>query len=216
MRPVLLQSGVRSALDIGCNNGWFVVELGRLGIATLGIENHPAYHRTAAYSLHRSGLTNVAVANMSLDDETVALLPTVDCVLFLSLWHHLVNGTGFDAATNVLRGLWDRASKVLLFETVTEQENDLFGVPELLPDSETWLGSYLADVCPEGHVVALGKHLVANPTQDGALQRTMFAVVRSAEQVLRLRTEPEWIGRGHGSFAKNGAQAAREITVSSL
>jgi hypothetical protein len=214
LRPVLLDAGVRSALDVGCNNGWFVVELGRLGIAALGIENHPAYHRAAAYSVRRNGLANVGVSMMSVDDKTIALLPNVDCVLFLSLWHHLVNGTGLDAATAVLRGLWARANKLLVFETVTERESDEFGLPELEPDADTWLRAYLSEVCRDGHVVALGAHPVAHQRRRGALQRTMFAVVRSAERVRRI--DIEGISRGYAPSLTNAVYVMRDTSDSSL
>jgi len=214
LRPVLLEAGVRSALDVGCNNGWFVIELGLLNIAALGVEDHPAYHRTASYALRRSGLSNVGVAKVSVDDETVALLPHVDCVLFLSLWHHLVNETGFDAATEVLRGLWERASKLLVFETVTERESNKFGLPNLEPDAETWLCRYFADVCPGGHVVVLGRHPVARPSRSGAPPRTMFAIVRSEENVARLTRKP--IARDDAPVARNAFYVARDTSGGAL
>jgi hypothetical protein len=175
---VLLATDVRSALDLGCNSGWFVVELGRLGIATLGIENHPAYHRSAVYSVERSGLENVGVARMSINEQTLALLPRVDSVLFLSLWHHLVHESGMDVATRILEAAWNASKKVLVFETVSRNAAASFDIPDLCPDDETWFRTYFAHVCPDADVVSLGTSSVAAQAQSMEDARTLFALLR--------------------------------------
>jgi SAM-dependent methyltransferase len=178
LQPVLHAADVRSALDLGCNSGWFVVELGRLGIATLGIENHPAYHRSAVYSVERSGLENVGVAKLSINEQTLALLPRVDCVLFLSLWHHLVHESGMDEATRTLEAAWNVSKKVLVFETVSRNAAASFDVPDLSPDDETWFRTYFARVCPDADVVPLGTSAVAAQEQSDEDARTLFALLR--------------------------------------
>ena len=178
MRPLLESNAVESALDLGCNSGWFVIEMGRMGIATLGIEDHPAYHRNALYSVSRSGLANVGVAKMSIDEQTLVLLPGVDCVLFLSLWHHLVHAGGIESASHTLSAAWNATRKLLFFETVSASAAASFGVPELKPDEEKWLRSYLADVCPDAHVKRLGTSTVAGDEHSDEHERVLFALMR--------------------------------------
>src|SRR5581483_12402316 len=61
MQPVIVELAPKSAADVGCNAGWFTLQLGRMGISTVGIEGHPPYYRTALTAVRRSGLQNVAV-----------------------------------------------------------------------------------------------------------------------------------------------------------
>jgi hypothetical protein len=184
MRPLLLEAGVRSALDLGCNSAWFVIEMGRLGIATLGVEAHPAYHRNALYAIKRSALANVGVAKLSIEEATLGLLPRVDCVLFLSLWHHLVDDYGLEGASRILTAAWEATEKVLLFETVSAEATAQFNVPEFAPDAESWLRDYLARTCPDARIVALGSAPVAGDEDTIEADRTLFAVLRSAANSL--------------------------------
>ena len=178
LRPLLESAGIESALDLGCNSGWFVIEMGRMGIATLGIEDHPAYHRNAVYSVGRSGLENVGVAKMSIDEQTLVLLPDVDCVLFLSLWHHLVHAHGIESASRTLAAAWKATKKLLFFETVSAVAAASFGVPGLGPDEEQWFRTYFAEVCPDAHVKRLGTSLVAGEDNSDEHERLLFALMR--------------------------------------
>ena len=178
LRPALKRADVRDAVDLGCNTGWFVVEMGRLGIASLGIEEHPAYHRNALYAARRSRLDNVAIAKMDLTTSTVRLLPEVDCVLFLALWHHLVRDQGLAAATCILRNCWNKTRKLLVFETVDAKAASEFGIPPMVPDTETCLRRYLAETCRGADISLLGTHAAARPRKTSEPERMVFALTR--------------------------------------
>jgi hypothetical protein len=175
--PVVDQVEARTALDLGCNVGYFTFELARAGIATVGVESHPTFYRTALYASRRLGLPNVGILVLALAPETVDLLPAADAVLFLALWHHLVRSHGLDEATAILEAVWARTRRVLVFETGEDEMPASYGLPRMTPDSTTWLSGFLARTCEGAEVSHLGMHAAVAP--DGTdCERNLFAVVR--------------------------------------
>jgi 2-polyprenyl-3-methyl-5-hydroxy-6-metoxy-1,4-benzoquinol methylase len=181
MRPVIEGVHAETAADIGCNAGWFTLELARLGLATVGIEAHPPYYRAAITALQRSGLRNAGVMVLELTPATLGLLAPVDCVVFLSVWHHIVHEDGLEGASSFLRGLWERTNKVLFFETGESEEfrSSGFGLPEMEPDPKLWIGEYLSQTCEGAEVKWLGTHPSSGP--EAAVSRNLFAVRRTRQ-----------------------------------
>jgi SAM-dependent methyltransferase len=174
--PVLERAGARTALDLGCNVGFFTVKLAQAGIAAVGVESHPTFYRTALYARRQLRLSNVGILVLGLAPETVELLPEVDAVLFLALWHHLVRSHGLDEATSMLETIWAR-TRVLVFETGENELPGSYGLPPMTPDAGTWLAEFLGRTCEGGDVAHLGMHAAVAP--DGSeCSRNLFAVVR--------------------------------------
>lgn len=176
--PLLRELDVRTAVDVGCNVGWFSFRLAEAGIATVGVESDPRYYRTALYAARRVGRRDVGFLVLEVDERTVDLLPNADCVLFLSVWHHVVKRAGLDAATALLGRLWERTRTVLVFETGEREMGPEYRLPAFDPEPAAWLERYLAAACPGGSVRQLGRHPAFAP--DGrACSRSLVAVVRS-------------------------------------
>ncbi|MEU4167407.1 hypothetical protein AB0F46_11020 [Streptomyces sp. NPDC026665] len=179
MEPVVARLSVESALDVGANVGYFPVKFAQRGIPSVALEADPKCVRTATTAVRRNGLDNVAVMGLEFRPDTLVLLPTADCTLLLSLWHHLVRELGFDAATDLLRGLWDRSGKVMFFDSGEDEMPESFGLPRMLPTPDVWLTEYLLKTCPGGRVEHLGRHRAFDaaglPTD-----RALFAVIREA------------------------------------
>jgi hypothetical protein len=167
----------RTALDLGANAGFFTASLAHRGIATLAIEADDVALRTAVYSLRRSGLSNAGVAMLRLSSGSIGLLPEVDVVLFLSLWHHFVKEYGLDEAKALLADVWERSRRVLFFDTGEGEMPPDYRLPEMQPDPETWLAGLLSEICPGGSVRQVGRHEAFAP--DGrTVERNLFAVLR--------------------------------------
>jgi len=167
-----------SALDLGCNFGYFTLALGERGIPTVGIEIDPTAYRTALYARRKSGLDHVAILVLRLELPTVDLLPSADAVLFLSLWHHLVQAHGLEGATAVLERVWEHTRRVLFFDTGESEMPPSYGLPRMTPDARTWLTSYLTETCPGAELRHLGVHAAFAP--DGSpCTRNLLAVLRS-------------------------------------
>jgi tRNA (mo5U34)-methyltransferase len=79
-----------SALDVGCNAGFYSIALARRGATVLGIDVDPAYLRQAAWARERFGLDDrqLSLRRMQVY-ELARLRQTFDLVLFLGVLYHL-------------------------------------------------------------------------------------------------------------------------------
>jgi SAM-dependent methyltransferase len=106
IKPVIAASGSRTALDIGCNVGFFCFALSEMGIAAVGVDAAPKELRIAAFARRKMQAANVGFLSLEVRPDNLALLPACDSVLLLSVWHHWVRDFGFAAATGMLREVW--------------------------------------------------------------------------------------------------------------
>ena len=157
IEAVLERAPVGSALDVGCQAGFFTLSLGERGIPALGVDLDPRSLRIAQYAARRARIENVGWCRLRVDADTVRLLPRVDAVLALSVWHHWVFAYGLEQAGAILSALWERCDRVLFFETGEEEMPSAFGLPDMAGDTEGWLAGYLAEHCPGGAVSVLGR-----------------------------------------------------------
>lgn len=174
---VLDECAPRSALDIGCNRGFFTLSLATRGIPTTGVESDPPAYRTALYAIRKAGVEDAGLLILTVRPGNVHLLPAADAVLFLSLWHHFVREHGLEGATSVLEALWDRTNRVLFFDTGESEMPESYGLPPMTPEPCDWLAGYLARTCTRAAVVHLGQHEAFGPDGNTCL-RNLFAVIR--------------------------------------
>jgi hypothetical protein len=177
MQPLVRSLGVTSAVDIGANAGFFSIELGLLGIPTVAVEVEPPAVRTALLAVERSGVKGVGVLALDMDPDTVRLLPSTDCTVCLSVWHHLVRLHGLETATGMLRAMWDRTAKVMFFDTGESEMPASFNLPDMAPDARAWLSRYLETVCEPSRIEHLGLHAAFDADREPCM-RNLLAVIR--------------------------------------
>jgi hypothetical protein len=175
--PVVRELGVRTAVDLGAAEGYFSMQLGASGVTTVAVESAPNNQRTALLAVRRSGLDNVGILAFEVREDTVELIPAADCVVFLSLWHHLVRDDGLEKTTALTARIWSKTATVMFFDTGENEMPASFGLPAMTPDARTWLERYLSDACPGGEVRHLGRHPAFDAEGDPC-ERNLFAVVR--------------------------------------
>jgi hypothetical protein len=174
---VLNDREVQSALDIGCNRGFFTVSLAKRGVPTIGVESDPPAYRSALYAIRKAGIANANLLILTVRPDNITLLTASDIHLCLSLWHHLVREHGFEAATSMLVALWDRTGRILFFDTGEDEMPESYGLPPMLPNARTWLAGYLESTCAGADVVHLGQHEAFRPDGEPCM-RNLFAVIR--------------------------------------
>jgi SAM-dependent methyltransferase len=174
---LLASPPIRSALDVGCNMGYFTILLAERGIPTIGVERRPTAYRTALYAMRKAAARNAGILTLSVEPETLHLLPGADLVLCLAVWHHLVNEFGPATADAMLEEIWAHSRRVLVFETGESETPAEYGLPAMEPDPRAWIERHLRRVCPGGDVVHLGRHSAPRPG-GGTCMRNLFAVVR--------------------------------------
>lgn len=148
---------IHTALDIGCNVGYFCFSLAQRGIVTLGIDVDDRVLRIARHASKRLSTSGVGWCHLELSKTTLPLLPEVDLVLLLSVWHHWVREFGFENASAMLSMTWARCNRVLFFETGETEMPEGFGLPDMRPSPEKWIASYLADLCSGAGVKCIGR-----------------------------------------------------------
>jgi hypothetical protein len=179
IQPVLAANRVASAVDIGACEGYFSLMLAEAGVSVIALEGKPANYRTTLYAVRRSGLANIGVLALVLTPETVEMMPSADCVLCLSIWHHFVRSYGVEAATAMLQAIWRKTGIVMFFDTGETEMTPDYGLPEMTPDPRSWLEDYLSRTCADSRVEHLGLHRAFDP-EGGPTERNLFAVHRAA------------------------------------
>ncbi len=79
----------RSVLDIGCNGGFYAVEMKRRGAGrVLGVDTDEAYLAQARFAAEVSGYPDVEFARLDVYD-VAALRERFDLVIFMGVFYHL-------------------------------------------------------------------------------------------------------------------------------
>lgn len=168
IEPVVERVGARSALDVGAAEGFYALHMARMGMQVVALEakERPSrILRRAVAIIDPPG--QLAQLRMKVSPENVALLPEADAVLLLAVWHHWVRDYGRVEADRMLKSSWERASRVLFFET-GENMPSHYGLPDLGRNPRSALEDWLLSTCPGSSVEFLGRHP----------DRHLFAVVR--------------------------------------
>jgi tRNA (mo5U34)-methyltransferase len=110
-----------SALDIGCNAGYYSFELARRGAAVTGIDMDPHYLNQARWAARELGLEaavefrQMQVYDLAAEDETF------DLVLFMGVFYHLRYPLlGLDIVSRHTR-------RMMVFQTMTMPGMDVYG-----------------------------------------------------------------------------------------
>jgi len=75
IRDVVTAEGVTSAVDIGCNLGYFTISLAEMGVSTLGIEMFPKTYRMFLYALQKLDIRGAAAMYAELAPDSVWRIP---------------------------------------------------------------------------------------------------------------------------------------------
>lgn len=183
---------IDSAMDIGCNTGYFCFSLAARGIPTLGIDRDDRFLRIAQYAAGQMRAQGVGFCKMDLTPDTIRLLPNVDLTLLLSVWHHWVRGYGLEVAGEMLSAVWNKTQKVMFFETGEAEMPAEFGLAMLQSSPRQWLEDYLYSMCAEAHVMWLGTFKAFAPRGNETrkvVQRNLFKIMRRNEDTLAFLDE---------------------------
>jgi tRNA (mo5U34)-methyltransferase len=119
-------SGAR-ALDIGCNAGFYAIELARRGADVLAIDHDPRYLRQAAWARDRFELAG-RIELRRLDVYDLARVEeTFDLVLFMGVLYHLRYPL---LALDLVAG---RTRDLLVLQTLTAPGDEIVETPFDLP-----------------------------------------------------------------------------------
>lgn len=115
----LLPPQTRTYLDIACNYGWFVKEMGELGYEVQGLEMDWAARQIGIhfYGLHEDQITRGEVVRFFRSNP-----PKRDVVSCFSLLHHFVLGLGAVGPQEIMHWLDQITDQVLFLDMGEEKE----------------------------------------------------------------------------------------------
>ena len=153
-----------TALDLGCNSGYYSFMLSKRGLMTLGIDIDREALATAKTIANTKEFWELPVGFMytKLDRKTVNHLPEADVVLFLSAFHTFCLHYGFDEAYEILRVIWTKVRGSLYFETAeTDQRPALYGgyLPDMgnsSAESQEYITKMLSGIDDRASITCLG------------------------------------------------------------
>jgi len=115
----------KSVLDIGCNAGFYAVEMKRRGAArVLGIDSDDRYLAQARLATEALGFGDVELRNLSVYDVG-SLGERFDLVIFMGVLYHLRHPL---LALDLIRE--HVAGDLMLFQTMQQGSRDVYPVPE--------------------------------------------------------------------------------------
>lgn len=115
----------KSVLDIGCNAGFYAVEMKRRGATrVLGIDSDDRYLAQARLAAEALGFDGIEFRNCSVYD-VAALRERFDLVIFMGVLYHLRHPL---LALDLIRE--HVAGDLMLFQTMQQGSRDVFPVPQ--------------------------------------------------------------------------------------
>ena len=138
-----------SALDIGCNFGFFTFQMARKGLFCVGIESERLSYHICNLIKEVGEFENAVFLKAVVDGQFCKKLPTVDVTIFLSVFHHIVRQFGIEAATHLVQELMGKTRRVLFFETGQSNETNTSWakyLPEMGPNPKLWIENYFTSL----------------------------------------------------------------------
>ena len=115
----------KSVLDIGCNAGFYSIEMKRRGAArVVGIDSDDRYLAQARLAAEALGFEGISFRNLSVYD-VARLGERFDLVIFMGVLYHLRHPL---LALDLIRE--HVAGDLMLFQTMQQGSNDVYPVPE--------------------------------------------------------------------------------------
>ena len=133
-----------SVLDIGCNIGFYSIKLAELGHFVTGIDTR-IYTLFAFYAQQALGIKKLSFHDLVLTPKNIKILPSYDCILLLSVFHHWCVSFGKEQAIQMLDIVYKRTKKILFFETAQpDSASDKYRdvLPEMGRKPEEWLRKF--------------------------------------------------------------------------
>jgi len=113
-----------TALDIGCNAGFYAIELARRGAHVVALDKDPHFLRQATWAVDQFGLGDRIEVRQGQVYDLARWSERFDLVLFLGVFYHLRYPLlGLDLAAA-------RANRLLLFQTLTMPGDEVVIPPE--------------------------------------------------------------------------------------
>ena len=136
----------RTALDLGCAEGFFTIQLARKGLIALGADNLRVALDLARHQCINNDLSNIGFIKQGITHSFIENLPAFDVVLFLSLMHHFIYKNGMEWSAQLLQRLRKKVNMTLFFDM--GQSNEFYHrwhslLPDMGSNPAEWIIDFL-------------------------------------------------------------------------
>lgn len=141
-----LPPDARTALDLGCAQGFFALQLARRGLTSIGVDNMPTSLDMAWHQARLNDVGRVGFIRADITPEFVDSLPESDIVMFLSLFHHLMYIHGVEWAAELMQRVRRKTKQAMFLDM--GQSNEYMHefhawLPDMGPDPGRWIIDFL-------------------------------------------------------------------------
>ena len=141
-------NGVSTYLDIGSQLGYFVYKINEANnsIFATGIEMSKVSYMYSILIGMLNNSINTSFINTELTANNVQNIPCYDLISCLNVFHHIVHFRGFEEADEIMKCLYKKTNKCLIFETGQYDEKGHYWTNDLsfMEDSPIkWIIEYL-------------------------------------------------------------------------
>lgn len=147
IRGLLDEHQCDSLVDLGCSEGFYVINAARHGLAfCVGVDFDLRRLWTCQNQIILNDLPNAAFLMSAITPDLVAAMPRFDAVVFLSVLHHIMYERSLDEARAIMTGLVAKVGKVLIFEMGQSDEHlESWAdkIPDMGPDPHCWVADFL-------------------------------------------------------------------------
>ena len=144
---VLRARDCTSMADLGCSEGYYVLQAARSGVAfCLGVDFDLRRILTCHGQVVLNDVRNAAFLVSEITPQLADTLPAVDAVVFMSVLHHIMADEGEEHCRDLLRRIRRKTRKVLLFEMGQSDEHlERWApkLPDMGADPHAWIAELL-------------------------------------------------------------------------
>ena len=147
IEKVLTEHGCESLIDLGCSEGYYILQAARSGLRfCVGVDFDLRRTWTASSQVVLNDLQNASFLMSEIDRELVDSLPKFDGVIFLSVLHHIMYEKSPEYAREIITRIAKKTNKVMIFE-MGQSDEHMERWAKLIPDMGSnphqWIADYL-------------------------------------------------------------------------
>jgi len=147
IEKVLGEQSCRSLVDLGCSEGYYVLQAARSGLGfCVGVDFDLRRMLTCQSQVVLNDIPNAAFLLSEVTPELVETLPSFDAVVFLSVLHHIMYQQGVEHCRKLMSSLAAKTGKVMIFEMGQSDEHlETWAakMPDMGTDPHGWIAEFL-------------------------------------------------------------------------
>lgn len=156
IEEIIKKYGVKSFLDLGCAEGFYVRKAANAGCFSIGVDNNPEIFALTQIAKNLDREQNSGFVLNKISQPLFDTLPEFDMVICLSVLHHVIRIEGLESMKGYLKRIAKLHKKAFLFDMGTSKEaGQKSELPDMGDDPAIWIRALLEE-CGFQNVTLLG------------------------------------------------------------